>query len=173
MTTAGVIIICFAIPGDREIKTLMVRCDNVENGCCWVGELRQFSDHTSKCEYTKVECPNGCGQSIVRRDLNSHMKSECEWRRVKCPDCEEEGQFLIITFSHPQTCLKAKISCPRKCGSTIIRCDLDKHLGECPNQEVCCKYEGIGCTVKPLRKDLKKTRGRRQAAPPPCTGHHC
>ena len=50
MTMVGAIIICFAIPGDREIKALTVKCDNEENGCDWVGELRQLSDHTSKCE---------------------------------------------------------------------------------------------------------------------------
>ena len=156
MTMAGVIAIRFAIPGDREIKALTVKCDNEENGCGWVGELRQLSDHTSKCEYSKVECPNNCGLFIPCRDLNNHMKSECILRRAKCPDCEEEGPYPLIKFGHPQICLKAKISCPRKCGSTIMRCDLDKHLGECPNQEVSCKYEGIGCTTKPLRKDRKK-----------------
>ena len=126
---AGEIIVCFAIPGDREIKALIVRCDNGENGCCWVGELRQFSDHTSKCEYSKAECPNKCGQSTLRYQLNNHMKNECLLRAVKCPDCKQEGTFWEIINIHPHTCLKAKIPCPRKCGSTIARRNLDLNMG--------------------------------------------
>ena len=148
--------VCFAIPGAREIKALMVRCDNEEDGCEWVGELREFSDHTSECDYASVQCPNKCGETVLRHHLNDHTKSECIMRTVKCPNCGEEGSFIQITDFHPQTCLKAKIPCPRKCGSTIQRRNLDKHADVCPNQEVGCKYKGIGCTVKPLRKDLKK-----------------
>ena len=134
----------------------MVRCDNEEDGCEWVGELREFGDHTSECEYAYIECPNECGKITLRHELNNHMKSECLMRAIKCSDCGEEGSFIQITEFHPQACLKAKISCPRKCGSTIVRCDLDNHLGVCPHQEVGCKYKGIGCTVKTLRKDLEE-----------------
>ena len=134
----------------------MVRCDNEEDGCEWVGELRELSDHTSECEYANVECPNKCGETVLRHELNNHTKSECIMRTAKCTACGEQGSFIQITDFHPQTCLKAKIPCPRKCGSTILRRNLDKHAGVCSHQEVGCKYKGIGCTVKPLRKDLKK-----------------
>lgn len=134
----------------------MVKCGNEGNGCGWIGKLQQLSDHTSKCEYTNVECPNKCGESILHLKLNHHLKDECELRTYKCPNCDEVGQFRIMFHLHPQTCMKDKISCPRECGSTIVRCSLEKHLGVCSNEEVFCKYEGIGCMVNVLRKDLKR-----------------
>ena len=57
---------------------------------------------------------------------------------------------------HEEMCLKYPISCPNKCDvGTVPRCDVKKHLTECPLELVACEFAEVGCSVKVPRRDLK------------------
>ncbi len=47
---------------ERKILDLQVKCRQHSNGCEWLGELRNLEQHCDKCAYTKVDCPNSCGE---------------------------------------------------------------------------------------------------------------
>ena len=46
--------------GEQEIKSLNVKCNNCENGCGWLGELRSLDNHLKTCGYALLRCPNEC-----------------------------------------------------------------------------------------------------------------
>ena len=77
-------------------------CDHQVRGCKWQGQLRKFEAHKrSECQYTPIKCSLGCGESILRKDTESHTKEcpkrpqPCEYAKYGCqkmitPDSEEE-----------------------------------------------------------------------------------
>ena len=72
----------------------------------------------------KVQClykKNGCGWTGMLHNGKLHLK-ECEFFPVACPN---------------------KCACEK-----IQRCDLPKHMTECPLQSVRCNFESIGCSTE-------------------------
>ena len=72
----------------------------------------------------KVQCPykkNGCGWRGTLQNGKLHLK-ECDFFPVDCPN---------------------KCACEK-----IQRCDLAKHMTECPLQGVRCSFESIGCSTE-------------------------
>ena len=65
--------------GDRNIKEMKVKCDNTDNGCEWIGELRSLDQHLIVCDYTFLSCPNECddGDKILRKDMEKHKAEKC------------------------------------------------------------------------------------------------
>ncbi|CAH3037545.1 unnamed protein product, partial [Porites evermanni] len=55
----------------RKILSLFIRCPNT--GCDWTGELREKKDHVVHCEKEPVECPNGCGLFVVRKQVGNML----------------------------------------------------------------------------------------------------
>ena len=149
--------------GEWEIKALKVKCNNYRNGCAWVGELRSLDNHlTTWCGYILLRCTNECMENkkelrMLRRDLDNHLKNKCPKRQYQCPHCKVTGRYCDITTSHLDTCQKLKIPCPNiRCNVKVSRCELSDHQSKCQFEKVLCKYAGIGCKVKPLRKDSQQ-----------------
>ena len=147
--------------GEQEVKSLKVKCDNSDNGCGWVGELRSLDDHLTTCEYALFRCPNKCMKNkkekwLLRYEVDQHLK-KCPNRQYECPHCKDTGRYRKITTTHLDTCPKVKIPCPNsECKVLVPRCKLDKHRSKCPFEEVPCKYAKIGCEEELLRKNLKQ-----------------
>ena len=156
--------------GNRDIQSLKVKCENEEDSCEWVGELRSLEDHLNTCGYVRISCPNRCQKRsifaflanskkdmILRKDLQKHLKEECPRRQYNCPHCEKTGEYEDITGHHIQTCPKMIIECPNapQCTVTLPRENTYKHVCSCQYETVSCKYKPFGCTAKPLRKDLQ------------------
>ncbi|XP_011408311.1 PREDICTED: putative uncharacterized protein DDB_G0287113, partial [Amphimedon queenslandica] len=61
---------------NSEILDLKVRCTHHNNGCEWVGELRDLKKHTNlvngSCGFVKVKCPFGCPMAYFRKDTIDH-----------------------------------------------------------------------------------------------------
>ena len=73
---------------EREIRNLIVKCQNSSRGCEWEGELGNVESHQNGiCEYQLVQCGNKCGAEIERRDVEKHKKDHCELRMYECPYC--------------------------------------------------------------------------------------
>ena len=106
------------------------------------------------------ECPNRphsctkCQKEMEFRNVRSHELNECPKRQYTCPHCNEAGVYEERTTTHLEVCPKVKVKC-LKCLVHFSRCDQTGHILVCPNEPVRCKYSiNIGCTEKPLRKDL-------------------
>ena len=149
--------------GARNVKTLKVQCNNLENGCQWVGELGKLEEHMEFCDAVHIPCPNACtdiqGQTvdILRRNLQEHLTNECPRRKHQCPHCEEMGEYGERTTSHLETCPMMIVQCSNHgCDAVLFRCDISTHSLTCDYEPVSCKYAEVGCEERPPRKDLKK-----------------
>ena len=110
------------------------------------------------CEFALLPCPQRCIRSnIMRKDLDTHLKSHCLNRRYECEYCGEEGTYAFIAYTHDNSCVKKIVPCPNECPQGIPREDIQKHIGsECLNTEVACKYKSIGCEAVLRRGDMIK-----------------
>ena len=136
---------------DREIKKLLIWCNNNEKGCGWRDELANLENHLSTCEFEEIECVLKCGMMIERLKMDDHLSKECPCRQVKCEYCHVMGEHHVIVGQHKDRCPELPLSCPNECGlENISRSALQNHLCKCPLQKVHCKYHSIGCEAKIL-----------------------
>jgi len=50
------------------------------------------------CLYYQENCCNGCGERLLRRDIDTHLQV-CEQRPVQCEHCTEEIIYADLTVS--------------------------------------------------------------------------
>ena len=113
----------------RKVEELKVRCPHKRNGCKWEGELG---------------------------NLDHHSKS-CPKRPWQCQHCGFRGTYDIGTTDHLPSCTKYPEPCPNQCDiGTVPRCDMQKHLTECPLQLVECEFAQAGCREKIPRQNLSR-----------------
>ena len=140
------------------MKSLGVRCDNLANGCQWVGELRSLQEHLLTCGYALLPCTNRCKNGtdpvkMLRKDLDDHL-TKCPRRQFPCQHCNEYGEYKERTTTHLKTCPKVEVQCPNgPCQVRFLRCDVATHRSTCQYERVPCKYAEVGCKETPLRKD--------------------
>ena len=148
--------------GARQIRALKVKCDNLDNGCEWTGELGELETHLQSCDYTLLPCTNKCKDKnqaveVLRKDFQDHIANECPRRQYQCPHCKETGEYQEIITLHLQTCLLVTIKCQNPgCTAEIFHYELSIHQSTCDYEPMSCKYAEVGCEERPLRKDLKK-----------------
>ena len=133
-----------------------MKCDNLNNGCKWIGELNSLPEHLSyKCSYNLVQCPFKCSEKMLKRELEAHKKLKCPNRIVSCEHCKEKGPAIRITTAHLKTCPNVKIDCPNDgCNAKFPRCELLEHRYICSYEKKICRYHNIGCEEVLYRKDL-------------------
>ena len=142
---------------EREIRNLIVKCQNSSRGCEWEGELGNVESHqNSVCGYQLVQCGNKCGAEMERRKVEKHKKDHCELRRYKCPHCWHWNTYKKVTSEHFKECVGFPLDRPNNCGEKgIRRKDTSSHLCACPEEVVPCRYQSLGCKVKLPRKQMK------------------
>ena len=97
--------------------------------------------------------------------LHSFIEIEGKKTRKKtnhiCPLCNEQGFTTFLDKDRERKIKDLKVSCKLKfrgCEWTGELGRLERHLdvkgGDCEFVEVECDFSCLGCTVKPLRKDL-------------------
>ncbi|XP_002403702.3 uncharacterized protein LOC8026440 [Ixodes scapularis] len=60
-----------------QLTTRVVSCWNAQNGCNFVGSLKDLRNHyQTDCEFHAASCPR-CKASVLRRDLVAHFKAGC------------------------------------------------------------------------------------------------
>ena len=60
----------------KEFKNLRIFCPNKERGCQWQQKISDVYDHLGNptgCQYQDVLCPKGCGKTMRRHYLSSHL----------------------------------------------------------------------------------------------------
>ena len=62
---------------ERQVLSLKVYCNNKQDGCTWIGELRQLERHLNSCN---VSCKYKCGLCCPRQQMLIHERDECELR---------------------------------------------------------------------------------------------
>ena len=143
---------------EREIRNLIVKCQNSSRGCEWEGELGNVESHQNGvCGYQLVQCGNMCGVEMERRKVEKHKKDHCELRLYECPYCSlYEDTYKKVTSEHLKECPIFPLDCPNNCGKKrIIRRYMSFHLRECPEKVVPCRYQSLGCKVKLPWKQMK------------------
>ena len=66
---------------ERQVLSLKVYCNNKEDGCTWIGELRQLERHLDTCFYhDTISCKYKCGLRCPQQQMLIHEREECELR---------------------------------------------------------------------------------------------
>ena len=140
---------------DRSVKNIEIFCPN--RSCEWKGSLCRLDDHKAGrgcegCQYEPVSCTLGCGEEVIRKDLENHKQNTCASRPLNCEYCQWLGTHKNIN-NHYSECQKYPIPCPNNCGKKNIPVqEVEGHLQECPEQVIKCSYSDLGC------KDVFKRR---------------
>ena len=114
---------------NRRVRSLRVKCPYTANGCKWIGDLG---------------------------DVNDHEAVQCEFQPKPCLYCDFTTIQKEKLKKHLMTCDKHTFPCPNGCGAAPSRKSLDKHLNECPDQLICCKFSILGCHVELPRKEMDR-----------------
>jgi len=86
---------------------VLVKCVNHTTGCPWIGQLKNWENHTDECVFRTVKCPHKeCELVLPFNQLESHQQT-CQFRRVTCEYCntetsvsQQEVTELTSVFSH-------------------------------------------------------------------------
>ena len=143
---------------ERKINNLEIMCNN--RSCEWKGSLCRLADHKAGrawegCQYEPVSCTLGCGEEVIRKDLEDHKENTCSLRTVDCKYCQWSGIVKNIE-THYTNCLDYPLNCPNNCGETGLPAhSMEDHLQECPEQKTKCPYSTSGCPAMVKRKNLE------------------
>ena len=138
-----------------------MKCDNVENGCTWVGTVGTLEEHVATCKFTLLPCPKECKddsdkvKQFMRKDLDKHLKKSCPNRDYSCKHCGEKSTYASIKV-HDKTCKKKMVTCPKDgCSEKMPHFSIPWHLTTtCEHAVTPCKYSSIGCGIEMKRKDM-------------------
>ena len=145
------------LPLKRKINALQVYCPFKNQGCKEITTVGEVKTHKDVCGFAQVLCNQGCGSTVLRKNLLQHCDKKCPKRKVTCQYCGKVDHIEVINGQHVNTCEDYPVNCPRGCGqgSPIKRKDLVGHAEVCPLELVACTFREAGCDAMVLRKDLK------------------
>ena len=110
--------------------------------------------HRKICSHEEVTCSNGCGTTVLRQCLSSHITTQCPCHQIDCQHCHLAGERQFIKGEHEEKCPKFPLPCPNQCDIDYITRDhIEEHMKICPLELVQCEYHAVGCQVKLVRKD--------------------
>lgn len=149
----------------RLVMQEKVHCPNNENGCQWLGELCLLMAHLAgssprvpPCQNEPVPCVNdGCGEQVLRINLDQHRNTECMYRKLVCQYCNDvETTYKELSEVHWHECQDFLVPCPNNCGvEEMRRSEVKTHCDRnCQAQIVKCPFWEVGCGIRRPRKDL-------------------
>ena len=131
----------------RKASAILIRCPHKASGCEWVGEVGGSKQHINTCPKRPWNCQHCDFKSTFEAGIQ-HVE-ECTNYPIPCPNkCEIPvvSQALPLSSNcQPQTQI-----------CMIPRCDIEKHLAECPLEMVACEFADVGCKVRTTRQELKR-----------------
>ena len=145
----------------EEIDNHLTTCPELPllcpNECMETLLRKEMNSHIEKdCPNTIVNCMNECGLKIKRKKLSVHCENECQHRIVKCEYCEVVMKYKKLE-DHYKLCLEFPLFCPNDCLKNVSRKELGSHIEkECPNTIVACPYKEMGCERKIKRYKLQE-----------------
>ena len=96
----------FYFSGARQIRALKVRCDGLDNGCHWVGQLDYLEEHLDTCLYVTVPCKYaevGCKETLLRRDLQPHEEDDQLHLRVTTETVLDQNKKITTLMKRTAT----------------------------------------------------------------------
>lgn len=136
----------------RHVLDLMIKCHQKDNGCDWVGELRQREQHNGVCQFVDEVCRQ-CGDSVVKKHVLDHLADQCIKRIVICAYCDTEMVCEELKTHHNECC-EFPVPCQLGCGGDIARQSMRDHVsihGTCPNTQMECFFKDMGCCFQSTR----------------------
>mmetsp|Transcript_93682 Transcript_93682/g.200993 ORF Transcript_93682/g.200993 Transcript_93682/m.200993 type:complete len:379 (-) Transcript_93682:119-1255(-) len=74
---------------DQDGAPRAKRARTTPDQCDWAGNYTDLlAKHLGECPYHKILCPNGCGETLRRMDLEAHAPA-CATNFEACPICNE------------------------------------------------------------------------------------
>jgi hypothetical protein len=70
---------------ELSISQLKVQCVYRDNGCEWIGTLKEGNLHLKECDFYPISCPNRCGCEVFQRSTLSEHLSKCTLQLMSCP----------------------------------------------------------------------------------------
>lgn len=147
----------------RKVRELTIRCPNQDDGCQWVGQLKDVEAHLDAigenedcCNFVVVECDQ-CNEPFARITLANHKTESCLFRPFVCEYCGFKDTWKSITVEHWPICGEYPVPCPNECGNdSLKRKDVESHVKtECPLQLVPCEFAFAGCKIELPRKAIE------------------
>jgi len=145
------------------IDTLKVRCRwgmkilngqwvHDPEGCQVITEWQSLFAHDEVCDFVTVPCPYKCCSLLIQRRHLEHHKSICEERTISCELCNVTYAYKYSS-EHKKLCPLYKTPCPKGCGELVANQHRKIHIQkECPELEVSCIYQDLGCLYKAKKK---------------------
>ena len=133
-------------------------------GCEWIGEYGKIENHLNfdnekgECQFVAVKCPLSvcCECTILRKNLMTHCKI-CKYRQFTCKYCGFISTYEDVTTCHYNDCMNFPMQCPNHCSRmTYLRCQLKDHIAECPEENIPCTFNEMGCKEIVKRQMLQK-----------------
>ena len=84
------------LPLKRKISSFQVYCTYHEQGCDVISTVGELNAHKGVCGFASLVCNQGCGQTVLRKDMPRHCKEECLKRKVQCQHCGKMDFFQVI-----------------------------------------------------------------------------
>lgn len=112
-----------------------------------------LEQHEASCNFRPLTCEHCRDVTIRAKDMTKHAKV-CDKFPVECKECGVKVARAEMAHHHSDVCL---IACANKCNAKITRSAQEEHDDtQCPNVEVSCDFEAVGCKVQVLRRNLGK-----------------
>ncbi|XP_065180764.1 TNF receptor-associated factor 5-like isoform X2 [Sycon ciliatum] len=133
---------------ERQILALPVHCHHSNIGCPWRGTFSGLPEHLLDCDYEQFQCLHvGCTmRSMVRRDMDRHIRYECVHRIVTCEYCSAPFAQRALAKHQRRDCAEYSGPCPNACCKLIKRGNLDRHTRlNCSDRRQTCPFNGVRC----------------------------
>lgn len=145
--------------GSQKDKTRAKKTGELSEVCDWSGKLQEAQRHYDQCPFAKIDCPHiGCDDIILRKSLPEHTEN-CLHRQIICTFCKQRKKIDSIE-AHLLDCPERPVPCPNGCLNMkgdivcVSPSSIPSHRGVCPMELIDCKFVGVGCEIKLLRKDM-------------------
>lgn len=147
----------------RTLNERQVYCMHKDAGCDWTGKLVTLDQHLNAtpdsgkrmegCLIQSIKC-SYCDDTFKRTDMLDH-ESKCPRRPITCIHCETFCAPEAELEKHWKECKGYPVQCENKCGETVKRENMTKHLKDhCPFTVITCDYSCAGCEVTLPRKEM-------------------
>ncbi|XP_052768381.1 TNF receptor-associated factor 3-like [Mya arenaria] len=135
--------------GRREVRNLLVYCNNNQLGCVKQVKWIELDRHAESCEYRPVSCPHehrGCTEKLPHNSVERHANKDCEFRPFPCKYCAIDVPLKYTQEHLQKQCEEVPLDCPYKCGAKRLkRQQLNAHMETCGRRPKECSFNGIGC----------------------------
>lgn len=82
----------------REVKSFVVHCTLMDNGCSWKGAVRELEDHQGECEFRVGTAFNGVG------DQSKNETEESKHHVVNCSYSDKDNLMVHVSHDSRSVC---------------------------------------------------------------------